>query len=112
EYAYCFKCLPALEKGKGLEFDPLLVRLTWEHALERVDDVAGEVILREAMLDPVADLPVRRLVSMTYEEGRSRSSGPVLTRVPAAALLPFLPQRYDDITPMLAAMAPSDAARA
>ena len=112
EYAYCFKCLPALEKGKGLEFDPLLVRLNWEHTLERVDEVAGEVILREAMLDPVADLPVRRLVSMTYEEGRSRSSGTVLASVPAAGLLPYLHQRYDDITPMLAALAPADDARA
>jgi Acetoacetate decarboxylase (ADC) len=112
EYAYCYKCLPALEKGKGLEFDPLLVRLTWEHALDKVADVAGEVILRESMLDPVVDLPVRRLVSMTYEEGRSRSSGTVLTSVPAAALLPYLHQRYDDITPMLAAMAPPEAARA
>jgi acetoacetate decarboxylase len=112
EYAYCYKCLPALDKTKGLEFDPLLVRLTWEHALERVDDVAGEVILREAMLDPVADLPVRRIVSMTYEEGRSRSSGTVLTSVPAAQLLPYVHQRYDDITPMLAALAPPAEARA
>ncbi len=109
EYAYCYKCLPALEKGKGLEFDPLLVRLTWEHALEKVEEVAGEVILRESMLDPVADLPVRRIVSMSYEEGRSRSSGRVLTSVPASALLPYVHQRYDDITPMLAAMAPADA---
>jgi acetoacetate decarboxylase len=112
EYAYCFKCLPALEKGKGLEFDPLLVRLTWEHEHQRVDEVAGDVILREAMLDPVADLPVRRVVSMTYEEGRSRSSGAVLASVPAAGLLPFLHQRYDDITPMLAALAPAGDARA
>jgi len=112
EYAYCYKCLPALEKGKGLEFDPLLVRLTWEHALDKVEEVAGEVILRESMLDPVADLPVRRVVSMTYEEGRSRSSGTVLTSVPAAAFLPYVHQRYDDITPMLAAMAPPEAARA
>jgi acetoacetate decarboxylase len=112
EYAYCFKCLPALEKGKGLEFDPLLVRLTWEHKLERVDEVAGEVILREAMLDPVADLPVRRVVSMTYEEGRSRSSGTVIASVPAASLLPYLHQRYDDIVPMLAALAPADDAHA
>ncbi len=88
------------------------MRLNWEHALEKVVEVAGEVILRESMFDPVADLPVRRLVAMTYEEGRSRSSGAVLATVPAAALLPFLHQRYDDITPMLAAMAPPDAARA
>ncbi len=108
EYAYCFKCLPALEKGKGLEFDPLLVRLEWHHAIEKQERVDGEVILRESMLDPVADLPVRRLVSMTYEEGRSQSSGKVVARVPVAGLMPYLHQRYDDITPMLAAMAPPE----
>jgi acetoacetate decarboxylase len=109
EYAYCFKCLPALEAGKGLEFDPLLVRLEWRHALARVERVAGEVVLRESALDPVADLPVRRVVGLTYEEGRSRSSGTVLRSVPAAALLPYLHQRYDDITPMLAALLPAGA---
>ena len=105
EYAYCFKCLPALEKGKGLEFDPLLVRLEWRHALDKVERVEGEVILRDSPFDPVVDLPVRRIVSMTYEEGRSHSGGKVLCSVPGAALLPYLHQRYDDITPVLAALA-------
>jgi acetoacetate decarboxylase len=104
EYAYCFKCLPALERGKGLEFDPLLVRLEWQHALANAQRMTGEVVLRESMFDPVADLPVRRMVSMTYEEGRTRSSGKVLCSVPAANLLPYLHQRYDDVVPMLAAL--------
>jgi acetoacetate decarboxylase len=104
EYAYCFKCLPALDRTKALEFDPLLVRLEWHHTLHTVRRLAGAVILRESMFDPVADLPVRRLVSMTYEEGSTRSSGKVLRSVPAAQLLPFVHQRYDDIVPMLAAM--------
>jgi len=104
EYAYCFKCLPALEHGKGLEFDPLLVRLEWHHSLAKAQSMTGEVVLRESMFDPVADLAVRRVVSMTYEEGRTRSSGKVLRSVPAANLLPFLHQRYDDVVPMLAAL--------
>jgi acetoacetate decarboxylase len=104
EYAYCFKCLPALDRSKALEFDPLLVRLEWHHAMRTVRRMAGTVILRESMFDPVADLPVRRLVSMTYEEGSTRSSGKVLRSVPAASLLPFVHQRYDDVVPMLAAL--------
>jgi acetoacetate decarboxylase len=104
EHAYCFKCLPALERGKGLEFDPLLVRLEWHHQLGRIERMAGEVILRESMMDPVADLPVRRVVAMTYEEGSTRSGGRVLCSTPAASLMPYLHQRYDDIVPMLAAM--------
>jgi hypothetical protein len=36
----------------------------------------------------------------------------VLTSVPAAALLPYVHQRYDDITPMLAALAPAESAHA
>lgn len=105
QHAYCFKCLPALDRSKGLEFDPLLVRLEWQSNLQTVARVDGEIILRESMLDPVADLPVRRIVAMTYEEGTTRSHGTVLCSVPAAGLLPYLHQRYDDITPMLAAMA-------
>lgn len=112
EHAYCFKCLPALERGKGLEFDPLLVRLEWHHDLTRVERMDGEVILRESMMDPVADLPVRRVVDMTYEAGRTRSGGKVLRSVAAADLLPFLHQRYDDIVPVLAAMAGADVGEA
>jgi acetoacetate decarboxylase len=110
EYAYCFKCLPALDRAKAFEFDPLLVRLEWHHTVHHTREMDGEVILRESMMDPVADLPVRRMVSMTYEEGSTRSGGKVLCSVPGAALLPFVHQRYDDIVPMLAGLN-GDAAR-
>ncbi len=110
QHAYCFKCLPALDRSKGLEFDPLLVRLEWQNRLDKVERMDGEVILRESPMDPVIDLPVRRIVAMTYEEGTSRSGGTVLCSVPAAGLLPYLHQRYDDITPLLAAMAEPDVA--
>jgi len=104
EYAYCFKCLPALERSKALEFDPLLVRLEWHHAVSTARRMEGEVILRESMFDPVVDVPVRRLVSMTYEEGSTRSGGKVLRSVSAVGLLPFLHQRYDDVVPLLAGL--------
>jgi acetoacetate decarboxylase len=104
EHAYCFKCLPALDRSETFEFDPLLVRLEWQHTLERVDEFDGEITLRESPFDPVVDLPVRRIVSMTYEEGGTKSNGTVLRSVPGEWLRPFLHTRYDDVAGMLAAM--------
>jgi len=97
DHAYCFKAMPSCDQGKALDADPLLVRLEWQHEHDSVNAVDGaEVILRESMFDPVVDLPVRRIVSMEFEEGRTKSNGSVLRSVPGDWLLPFLHQRYDD----------------
>jgi acetoacetate decarboxylase len=98
DYAYCFKALPAIEKDRGFDGDPLLVRLEWRQRHQTANEVAGEVILRESPFDPVVDLPVRRLVRMEYEEGTTQSSGKVLRSVPGEWLLPFLHGRYDDLS--------------
>ncbi len=47
-------------------------------------------------MDPVADIPVRKITSCVFEEGSSESNGSVLRSVPGDWLLPFLHQRYDD----------------
>ena len=73
-----------------------MVRLEWKHRHEKVERLEGEVVLRESPFDPVADLPVRRLVRLEYEEGTTESNGKVLRSVPGEWLLPFLHQRYDD----------------
>ncbi len=96
EHAYCYKAFPSCEKGKHFDTDPLLVRLEWRHAQEKVHRMDGEVILHDSPLDPVADIPVRRLISMEYEEGSTQSNGKVLRSIPGEWLLPFLHQRYDD----------------
>jgi acetoacetate decarboxylase len=96
EHAYCFKALPACDKGRDFDGDPLLVRLEWRQTHTAAHRMDGEVILRESSFDPVADLPVRRIVRMEYEEGSTQSSGTVLRSIPGAWLLPFLHQRYDD----------------
>ena len=51
---------------------------------------------RESPFDPVADVPVRRLVRCEYEEGGSQSNGRVLRSIPGDWFLPFLHGRYDD----------------
>ena len=96
EHAYCIKALPACDPGKGLDGEPLLVRLEWQHRHTAAHRVEGELTLRESPFDPVADLPVRRLVKMEYEEGGTQSNGTVLRSLPAEWLLPVLHQRYDD----------------
>jgi acetoacetate decarboxylase len=99
EIGYTMKALPSCDpeaKGKAFDADPLLVRLEWRHRHTAVRRAEGELALRESPFDPVADLPVRRLVRMEYEEGTTESSGRVLRSVPGEWLLPFLHQRYDD----------------
>lgn len=96
EHAYCYKAFPSCEKGKSFDTDPLLVRLEWRHEHTSVRHMDGKVTLSESPLDPVADIPVRRLVRMEYEEGSTRSNGTVLRSVPGDWILPFLHQRYDD----------------
>ncbi len=97
EYGYCFKALPACEKGGGFDGDPLLVRLEWKHSHEQVRKIdEGQVILRESPFDPVVDVPVNRLVKLEYEVGTTQSNGKVLRGIPGEWLLPFLHQRYDD----------------
>jgi acetoacetate decarboxylase len=96
EYGYCFKAYPSCTPGKGFDQDPQLVRLEWRHDYERVWRLEGELLLRDSPFDPVADLPVRRIVEFEYTEGRVVSSGRVLRPVPGDWLLPFIHQRYDE----------------
>ena len=56
----------------------------------------GALVLGESPFDPVADVPVRRLVRCEYEEGTTQSNGRVLRSVPGDWFLPFLHDRYDD----------------
>jgi acetoacetate decarboxylase len=97
EHAYCYKAFPSCEQGGTFDSDPLLVRLEWQHEHSEVREVEnGELILRESMFDPVADIPVKKLVSMEYEVGSTQSNGKVLRAIPGEWLMPYLHQRYDD----------------
>lgn len=96
EYAWCFKANPSCEPGQLLDHDPLLVRLEWKHVQTRSAAMTGEITLRDSPFDPVADVPIRRIVRMEYEEGATESNGRVLRSVPADWFLPFLHGRYDE----------------
>lgn len=97
EHAFCIKAMPSCEQRAGFDNDPLLVRLNWHHKQREVHVVEdAELILRESPMDPVVDVPVRRLVRAEYEVGTTESGGTVLRSIPGDWLLPFLHQRYDD----------------
>ena len=97
KHAYCYKAYPSCDQGKTFDTDPLLVRLEWQHNMTAIHDMpGGEINLVDSPFDPVADIPVRKIISMHYEEGQTRSNGSVLRSVPGDWLRPFLHGRYDD----------------
>ena len=70
EHAFCFKAQPSCERGKSFDVDPLLVQLEWRHRQKQVwtmEDV--QLTLGESPMDPVADVPVERIIRCEFEEG-------------------------------------------
>jgi acetoacetate decarboxylase len=94
---FWFKFMPA-SNGVGLEADGVLV-YGEKHESARVHEgVDGEVILKDSPLDPVADLVVRRVIDINWTERASTQVGHTVCSVPAADLLPYVHQRYDDLS--------------
>ncbi len=85
--------------GHGLDQDASLVYCRRTDTTRELESVEGEITLRESPFDPVADLPVRRIVSLTVGQKRSVQRGEIVARVPAADVLPYVHQRYDDLAP-------------
>ncbi|MEU7055459.1 acetoacetate decarboxylase family protein [Streptomyces sp. NPDC046197] len=92
---FYFKFLPAVD-GSGFDAGPVLVHCVRHEKVRRLERVTGEVVLRESVYDPVADLPVRRLLGITVGEKTSDQRGRVVERVDPQSLLPYVHQRYDD----------------
>ena len=54
--------------------------------------------LFESPLDPIVDIPVGRIVAMQFAQVATTQEGEVVERVPADWLLPYVHQRYDDLS--------------
>jgi acetoacetate decarboxylase len=94
---FYFKLLPD-PSGSGLEGDPAFVYCRRHEVARVVRPVNGECKLMDAPLDPIADFPIRKVVSFDYAEISSSQRGEVVDRVPAEWLVPFMHQRYDDLS--------------
>jgi acetoacetate decarboxylase len=97
--SFYFKFLPAPD-GKGFDSEPALVYCHRDETTRKIEQVEGEVVLRESRFDPVADLPVRHVRGITIAERRSAQTGEIHGHVPGEWLLPYVHQRYDDLSPV------------
>lgn len=88
--------------GRGIT-DPHLVYGRYHRHYEVFEDVEATVELGESPLDPVADIVVRQLRSVTWCRRRTIQRAEIATPVTEADLLPYVHQRYDDIA-LLAAV--------
>lgn len=94
---FYFKCSPSPD-GKGFDTEPALVHVRRHEEARAGHRIDGTLELLESPLDPIIDVPIRRIVSMELAEVATRQSGEVVERVPADWLLPFQHQRYDDLS--------------
>jgi acetoacetate decarboxylase len=100
---FYFKFLRAPD-GSGIT-DPHLVYGEYHRHYELLEDIDGTLELGESPLDPVADIVVRQIKSITWCRRRTVQVGRIAQRVPEEWLLPYVHQRYDDVA-LLAAPRP------
>jgi acetoacetate decarboxylase len=84
-------------QGKGFDHDPALVYCTRTETQRKREAVDATVILRDSKFDPVADLPVREVVSCYLSEINTVQRGEIHSTVPGEWILPFAHQRYDHL---------------
>ena len=94
---FYFKLSPNPD-GVGLDGDPPFVYCHRHESARAVRRIEGEVKLMESPLDPVADFPVQRILSIEYAEIAGTQRGEIVGTVPADDLLPYVHQRYDDLS--------------
>ena len=95
---FWLKLSPSCEEAGVLDQDPLLVYGEKTERTRLHESIDGELILKEAPLDPIADLVVRRMVDINWTERASTQVGRVIGPVPRAGVEPFIHQRYDDLS--------------
>lgn len=103
---FYFKFLRAPDGG-GIT-DPHLVYGEYHRHYELLEDIDGTLELGESPLDPVADIVIRQIRSITWCRRRTIQVGRIAVRVPQEWLLPYVHQRYDDVA-LLAAARPEPA---
>jgi acetoacetate decarboxylase len=94
---FYFKCSPSPD-GKGFDTEPALVHVRRHEEARAARAIDGSLQLFESPLDPIVDIPIGRIVSMEFAQVATTQEGEVVERVPADSLLPFMHQRYDDLS--------------
>src|SRR5580693_9778115 len=87
---FWFKVSPSPEAPGQLDQDPLLVYGEKTERTRLHEGIEGELILKEAPLDPIADLVIRRVVDINWTERASTQVGRIIGPVPRENLVPYL----------------------
>jgi acetoacetate decarboxylase len=94
---YYYKYMPSAD-GRGLAFDPQLVRVTHRGTTHRAKRGTGTITFRESAHDPVIDLPVLMVEGFAFSHGETYTTAEVVATVPAASFLPWAYGKTDDLT--------------
>ena len=94
---FYFKCSPSPD-GKGFDTEPALVHCHRHEEAREGRAIDGTLTLHESPLDPIVDIPMGKIVSMQFAQVTTTQHGEVVERVPGDWLLPFVHQRYDDLS--------------
>lgn len=96
EHLFCYKALMSIETPGEFEGDVYLTRLNWERNYVDRRDMTGTITLRDSPFDPLADIPVRKITSMNYVEGGTKTGGEILRTVPGEWIADHWVGRFDD----------------
>lgn len=91
---YYFKYLLAAD-GNGYDAPPVLVRSLHTRTPRSVHDVDGKLVLRDSGFDPVADIPVVKLLDCYLTDRTAKAEAKAVEQVDGDAFLPYVYQRYD-----------------
>jgi len=94
---FYFKCSPSPD-GKGFDTEPALVYCRRHEEARDARAIDGTLTLGESPLDPIADIPVGAIRSFELAQVATTQTGEVVERVPADWLLPYVHQRFDDLS--------------
>ena len=76
---FYFKFLPAPD-GDGFDNDPALVYCHKREKARVLEGVEGDLVLKDSPLDPIADIPVRRVVDINWSERTTFQTGVIHSR--------------------------------
>jgi acetoacetate decarboxylase len=97
EHLFCYKALQNIETNFGFDGDCFLTQLNWDREWTSGANLTGaKITLRESAIDPIVDVPVRKIVGGVYGKGSAITGGEILQKVPGEWIQPFYYGRYDD----------------
>lgn len=83
--------------GDGFDTPPRLVHVIGDMTVQTAKVGRGELVFRDSVHDPLADIPVRQVIEALYTEGHLYTSGQTLCEVDAEAFQPYAFAGTDDL---------------